>query len=352
MCIHSAYYYSVEAALQGHPDKVCDQIADTVLDAFLHADSNAKVAIECLGCGNQLHLAGEVSTSADVDVESIARGVYRDIGYTQAIHVSSHIQSQSAQLRGVVDSGAAGDQGITYGFATDSGFNYLPYGTFAINDIARAIDALRHRTRLFLPDGKVQATIRNGEIETLVISVQHEPAADLDSLRTSILDEAVRKVVALDAMKRVMFNNKSSFLSGGFANDTGLTGRKQAMDTYCGLVPHGGGSFSGKDPSKVDRSAAYMARFMAKSIVANGMADHCIISLAYAFGEADPVMIDVRTDNPDRDGTLLALISERFDLRPPAIIERLGLRHTLFRPTATYGHFTDPAYPWECVTQL
>lgn len=351
MCVHSSYY-SVEAVLQGHPDKVCDQIADAVLDVFLQTDSNAKVAVECLGCGNKLHLAGEVNTSAHIDIERIAREVYRDIGYTQAIHVSSHIQSQSAQLRAVVDFGAAGDQGILYGFAVNSLFNCLPYGVFAINAIAKAIDGLRHRTRLFLPDGKVQATIRNGEIETLVISVQHEPDADLDSLRTSILDEAVRKVVPLDETKRVMFNNKSSFFAGGFANDTGLTGRKQAMDTYCGLAPHGGGSFSGKDPTKVDRFAAYMARFMAKSIVANGMADHCTISLAYAFGEAEPVMIHLRSNNSDRDDTLLALVSDKFDLRPPAIIERLDLRRTLFRPTATYGHFTDPEYPWERVTPL
>lgn len=150
----------------------------------------------------------------------------------------------------------------------------------------------------------------------------------------------------------MMFNNNSTFVAGGFANDTGLTGRKQAVDTYCGLVAHGGGSFSGKDPSKMDRSGAYMARFIAKNIVASGLADHCIVALAYAFGEAEPVMVHLRSDKPDRDIALVSLVSERFDLRPPAIIERLDLMRTSFRPTATYGHFTDPAYPWERVTSL
>ncbi len=345
-------YYTTEAVLEGHPDKVCDQIADAVLDAILQADAHAKVAIECLGTGSFLFLAGEIFADAEVDAEGVAHSVYKEIGYADKLTVIRRIQGQSSQLRRAVDSGAAGDQGIMYGFACASEFNYLPYGIYVVNAIAKAIDTLRKRTHIYLPDGKVQATIRDGAIETLVISVQHSPDADVELLRHTVLEKAVTPIVALDRIQRVLFNHHCDFVAGGFANDTGLTGRKIANDTYCGLIRHGGGSFSGKDPSKVDRTGTYMARFVAKSIVANGLAESCTISLAYAFGEAEPVMVHLNTEDRNRDDRLLAFVKDRFDLRPGAIADRLGLRQTKYRPTATYGHFSDPAYPWEQIAAL
>jgi S-adenosylmethionine synthetase len=199
--------YSVESVLQGHPDKVCDQVADSILDAFLQDDADAMVAVECLGCGDELYLAGEVSTKVQIDVERIARDVYRDIGYSQPLKVASHIQAQSSQLRRAVDSGTAGDQGIMYGYACNSGYNFLPYGVFLVSALAKAIDALRHRTQLFLPDGKVQASICDGMIETLVISVQHESEADMESLRDAVLKDAVNPIAPIKAIKKVMFNH-------------------------------------------------------------------------------------------------------------------------------------------------
>lgn len=344
--------YTVEAVLQGHPDKVCDQIADAILDAFLQADDQAKVAIECIGSGNRLVLAGEVCSKAEIDTQNCAQEVYHDIGYLEPLEVAGHIQAQSPQLRRAVDSGAAGDQGVMYGFACRSDYNCLPYGVFVANAMAKATYTLRHRTRLFLPDGKLQVSIRDGNIDTLVISVQHYPEADLVSLCQMIMENAVKPVASIDTVKRVLFNHNSTFVEGGFANDTGLSGRKQAVDTYGGLAPHGGGSFSGKDPSKVDRSGAYMARFVAKNIVANGLAESCLITLAYAFSEAEPVMVHLRTNRPDHDDGLMALVKEHFDFRPPAIVERLDLRRIRYRPTSTYGHFSDATYPWERIVPI
>jgi len=344
--------YTVESVLQGHPDKVCDQIADAILDAFLQLDDNAKVAVECLGCGHNLVLAGEVSAITKIDAQNIAQEVYHDIGYLEPLHIASYIQGQSTQLRRVVDSGAAGDQAIMYGFACKSDFNFLPYGVLVANTIAKSIDTLRHRTHLFLPDGKLQISVRDGMIETLVVSVQHLSGVNIESLRRTIMENAIKPIVSPESIKTVLFNHNSSFVAGGFANDTGLSGRKLAIDNYGGLVPHGGGSFSGKDPSKVDRSGAYMARLVAKSIVANGLADSCIVALAYVFGEAEPVMVQLRTNNPGHDEKLTLLVNEQFDFRPLAIAERLDLRHTRFLPTATYGHFTDATYPWERTVSL
>ncbi len=345
-------HYTVESVLQGHPDKVCDQIADAILDAFLHDDDHAKVAVECLGSGDNLFLAGEVCSKAEIDTEHIAQEVYRNIGYIEPLNVANHIQAQSLQLRRAVDSGAAGDQGVMYGFACNSDFNFLPYGIFVANAIAKAIDTLRHRSHLFLPDGKLQVGIIDGVIDTLVMNVQHYPGTDLESLRKTVMENAVNPITSPENIKRVLFNHNSSFVAGGFRNDTGLSGRKQAIDTYCGLVPHGGGSFSGKDPTKVDRSGAYMARYVAKNLVANGYAESCIIAIAYAFGEADPVMVHIRTNDPMRDDKLMGLVSAKFDFRPPAIAERLDLRHIQYRPTATYGHFSDVTYPWERIVSL
>ena len=339
--------YTVESVLKGHPDKVCDQICDAILDKYLEQDNSSKVAVECLGTGNHLFVGGEVFSKSVIDVVTISQNVYKEIGYTTNLEVLNIINTQSEQLRKAVISGTAGDQGIMYGYACDSKFNYLPYGIYIINAIAKEIDLLRERSHSYLPDGKVQVTIKNNCVESLIISVQHSMDTDIEQLKEIILNQAVAKILSIEGIKRIFFNHNSNFYNGGFANDTGLSGRKIINDTYCGLAPHGGGSFSGKDPTKVDRSAAYMTRFIAKNIVANKIAKSCLISVAYAFGLDMPVMVEVQTDKPQNDAQILDLIKLKFDFRPRAIIERLDLMNTQYRKTATYGHFSDTKYNWE-----
>lgn len=344
--------YTVESVLEGHPDKVCDQICDAILDAYLEVDDLSTVAVECLGTGKHLFIGGEIHSRGLVDVIDIARQVYSDIGYVDDLQVTNQMQVQSSQLRQAIVHGAAGDQGVMYGYACDSAHNYLPFGTYIVNAIARQVDLLRKQTNSYLPDGKVQLTIQNDSIECLTLSVQHPSDMEIEQLRALVLEGAVAKVVDARGISKLYFNHNSSFHNGGFTNDTGLSGRKMACDTYCGLVPHGGGSFSGKDPSKVDRSAAYMARFVAKNVVANQFASSCLVSVAYVFGLEHPVMLEIRTDRRDEDPTLVSVIRDHFDFRPQAIVERLGLRKAQYRQTATYGHFFDPNYSWEQLVSL
>lgn len=348
----SSSRYTVESVLKGHPDKVCDQICDAVLDAYLLQDYGARVAVECMGTGSTLVIAGEVGSSVNIEVDRVAESVYEEIGYTDKLTVLNMVGSQSEQLARPVTHGAAGDQGVMYGFACVDPYNNLPFGLYLVNAVAREIDRLREDGNLFLPDGKVQATVMGDTVEALVISVQHREDADLASLRHLIIDRAVSRVVAIDDIGSIFFNNNSNFVRGGFANDSGLSGRKIIVDTYGGLVPHGGGSFSGKDPSKVDRCAAYMARYVAKNVVNNGFATQCLISVAYVFGEASPVMMEVDVRDDSAEGRLRRFILQKFDFRPDAIAERLGLRNISYRPTATYGHFSHPSYPWEQIVSL
>lgn len=344
--------YTVESVLEGHPDKVCDQICDTILDAYLEHDKFSKVAVECLGTGNHLVIGGEVFSNSAVNVEMIAQSVYREIGYDTSLEVVNKLNVQSEQLRQAVLSGAAGDQGSMYGYACDSDYNYLPYGVYIVNAVAKEIDLLRKRSHAYLPDGKVQITVENGCIDSLIISVQHSKNSDIEQIKNLVLSQAVSKILPIESIREVFFNHNSTFYNGGFSNDTGLSGRKIINDTYCGLVPHGGGSFSGKDPTKVDRSAAYMARFVAKNIVANKFAKSCLVSVAYAFGLERPVMLKVHTDKPKKDSQILDLIRANFDFRPRAIIERLDLTNAQYRKTATYGHFFDRQYNWEQIVSI
>ena len=350
--IYESGNYTVESVLEGHPDKVCDQICDAILDSYLEADEHAKVAVECLGTGMFLTIGGEISSNTIIDLDVVAADVYRQIGYTNKLTVLNKLNKQSEQLRKVVAAGAAGDQGIMYGYACDNSFNFLPFGVYLVNAIAKEIDSLRKGTGLFLPDGKVQVTFSQSHIDTLVISVQHPKDADVDALKSVVLEHAVSKLLSVNSIKNILFNHNSNFTDGGFANDTGLSGRKIINDTYCGLIPHGGGSFSGKDPSKVDRSASYMSRFVAKNTVANGLCKSCLVSVAYAFGLERPVILDVRTENPNSDSKILKLIREKFDFRPNAIIERLNLKKVKYRQTATYGHFFDNKYTWEQIVSI
>ena len=230
--------------------------------------------------------------------------------------------------------------------------NYLPFGVQLVSKLARDIDAFRKKSNAYLPDGKLQVTVDHGVVESLVISVQHRTDADLNALEQTVVKEVASPLLTQENPPRIYFNNRSQFVNGGFANDTGLSGRKLAVDTYGGLVPHGGGALSGKDPSKVDRAAAYMARHVAKSIVANQVAKSCLVAVAYIFGNEHPVMLDVRIDDDSASKKVLDLIRTRFDFRPQAIEERLSLRQQKYRPTSIYGHFSNPNFTWESVSAL
>lgn len=340
--------YTVESVLKGHPDKICDQISDAILDFYLLHDENSHTAIECLGTGNQLIVAGEINSSVKLPIEQFCIDEYAKITGYYNINIVNLLSQQSDQLISATLKGRAGDQGIMYGYACKNEYNYLPYGHWLVNNIARRLDDYRETSQSFLPDGKVQVRIDNGyHINKLTINVQHSCDTDVDALRSILLENVLYDVIA----DSVEINPVGLFINGGFLNDTGLTGRKIIIDTYGGMVPHGGGAFSGKDPSKVDRSAAYMCRFVAKNIVANGIAQECIVSVAYEFGRDYPAMINIVTDGKIKKSTQ-ELVKKYFDFRPEAIIERLNLRKVRFLPTATYGHFTDPSYEWEQIIDI
>ena len=339
--------YTVESVLRGHPDKICDQISDGLLDLYLEADKGAHTAIECLGTSDTLIVAGEVSSSADIKIMRSSQLLYQQITGLKPIKVIDLVSQQSPQLETAIEHGVAGDQGIMYGYACRSKYNYLPYGYWLVNTIAKRLDSYREKTNAFLPDGKVQAVLCENNVEKLTVNVQHKADADLESLRSCIKDDVLYDIDATN----IVIDEDTGFIRGGFENDTGLTGRKIMVDTYGGLVPHGGGAFSGKDPSKVDRSAAYMCRFVAKNIVANGYAQECCVSVSYDFGQEHPAMLHVIVDGA-YSSAVMEIVKTNFDFRPQAIIERLDLKKMKYMQTATYGHFTNPDYPWEQIITI
>ena len=344
--------YTTESVLQGHPDKICDQISDALLDAYLMQDRNAHTAIECLGSGNNLIVAGEVSTqNTRIDIEGIVNDVYQSIGYSEKLNILNFLSSQSRQLNDAVMNGGSGDQGVVYGYAINNQYNFLPYGAYISNIIAKEIDTYRKSVDYLLPDGKVQVTISENNIEQLIINVQHQEKIHPDIIENDIKQKVLIPLIDCENVD-IQINRKSKFYKGGFVNDTGLTGRKIMIDTYGGLVTHGGGAFSGKDPSKIDRSAAYMARFVAKNIVANGLEKECKIAVAYLFGEEYPTMLNVSTDKESNSTKLKQFILSKFDFRPNAIIELLKLKNPIYRPTSIYGHYSNPNYNWEQIISL
>ena len=337
--------YTVESVLRGHPDKICDQISDVILDAYLEKDKMAHTAIECLGTRNKLIVAGEIKSSEEIEIESLSRKTYCEITGTSDIEVINLTSKQSEQLGDAIKVGGAGDQGVMYGYACKTEYNYLPYGYWLVNDIAKRLDELREKTKIFLPDGKVQAVVEKGKLKRVTVSVQHPLKCNMDEL-----EKAIKKVINLDGAV-VDVNTDKYFIKGGINNDTGLTGRKIIVDTYGGLAPHGGGAFSGKDPTKVDRSAAYMCRYIAKSLVANDFATECQVAVSYNFGEYRPAMIAVTADG-EYSEKITRFVKSKFDFSPNSIIERLNLRFTKYYPTSRYGHFTDPKYEWEKICEL
>jgi S-adenosylmethionine synthetase len=358
-----------ESVTIGHPDKLADQISDAILDAHLAQDPLARVACEtALGNGTAM-VFGEITSEAEVDHEAVARDVIRAVGYNaetgfdpDTARVIVNIRQQSLDIAQAVIGGAelgAGDQGIVYGYATDEiGSLLIPAPLAIAHDLTRMLVEKRETETItgLRPDGKSQVSVtydRDGEIasiDTVVISAQHDEGKSLQDLRRELEDEVrARTPIGLSPIGRVIINPGGRFVLGGPAADAGLTGRKIVVDTYGGAIPHGGGAFSGKDPTKVDRSGAYAARHAALNIVAAGLARRCQISIAYAIGQAEPVAVTVDTFGTGhlRDENLATLVKATFDFRPGAIIERLDLRRPIYADTARNGHFGNYRFPWE-----
>lgn len=351
---YMGYYpklYTVESVTSGHPDKICDQVSDAVLDECLRQDPKSRVAMESFGGHGMLIVGGEVTTRAKVDYAVIAKRVYKDIGHQNNLKVITNVVEQSPDIAMGVDTGGAGDQGIMYGYATNETPEFLPKGVVLVHKLTRGLEDLRRSGKVswIKPDGKSQVTMEGKNVRAVLVSTQHEASVEHAEIKATLIKELIASAVGDLSGVEILVNPTGRFVQGGFEADTGLTGRKLMVDTYGGLIQHGGGCFSGKDPSKVDRSAAYMCRFVAKSLVASGHAKQCLVSVAYAIGRAEPMMVEA----VDEKGKSLAkLVAKKFDFRPNAIIERLQLRRPIYLRTAAYGHFGKEGLPWEEVVSV
>lgn len=378
-------FYTSESVTEGHPDKICDQVSDAVLDAIIAEDPDARVACECATTTGLIAVIGEITTSTYVDIQTIARETLRNIGYTRAkygfdcdtcaVLVSLKEQSSDIALgvdraleakRGLmsdddIEAIGAGDQGMMVGFACNETEELMPLSIMLAHKLVRRLSEARKDGELtyLRPDGKSQVTVeyhygKPVRVDTVVISTQHSPEITQDEIRADLIELVINRVIPvtmIDDQTKIYINPTGRFVTGGPLGDAGLTGRKIIVDTYGGVARHGGGAFSGKDPTKVDRSGAYMARYIAKNIVAAGLADRCELQLSYAIGVARPLSLSVETFGTGRvsDDVIVQLIQENFDMRPAAIIQNLNLRRPIYRQTAAYGHFGrhDLDLPWE-----
>ena len=345
--------YTVESVTSGHPDKICDQISDAILDAYLTLDPKSRVAVETFGGHGKLVIGGEVTSKGKVDYVKIAQKVYKEAGYNDELEISAHVVTQSPDIAMGVDTGGAGDQGVMYGFATDETPEFLPKGVVLVHKLAKNLEEARKNKKIkwLRPDGKTQVTYADGKLNTVLVSTQHLPDVTHEEIKKEITEKIIYPLLSEEEKKtvKILVNPTGKFVVGGFESDTGLTGRKIMVDTYGGLIPHGGGCFSGKDATKVDRSGAYMARFVAKNLVASGYGKEVLVSVAYAIGMAEPLMIEAINEKGE---DLSEIVKKNFDFRPLAIIERLKLREPIFRQTATYGHFGKENLPWEKIEKM
>ncbi len=374
-------YFTSESVTEGHPDKMCDQISDAILDAVLAQDAQARVACETVVCTGTVFVMGQITTTAIIDMPTIVRNTVRDIGYTRAkygfdadscgVMISLDKQSPDIAL-GVDNSGeykrgadgldlyGAGDQGMMFGYACNETPEYMPMAITLAQRIAKRLAYVRTNKLIdyLRPDGKCQVTVEYDDndqpvrVDTIVLSTQHDEHTDSDTIARDMINFVIREVVPiqlLDENTKYLINPTGRFEIGGPAADSGLTGRKIIVDTYGGSCAHGGGAFSGKDPTKVDRSAAYMARYICKNIVASGLADKVQLQISYAIGRAKPVSIDVNSYGTGKltDEQLANIVAEEFDLRPKAIIEKFDLQKPIYKATASYGHFGRDEFAWE-----
>ena len=366
------YYFTSESVTEGHPDKVCDLISDSILDECLKQDKNSRVAIETFASKDLINIAGQITTNANIDVEEIARNVLKEIGYDnentdidyRTCKVETNITKQSPDIAMGVDVGGAGDQGIMFGYASDETEELMPFAIAMSHKLAKKLTEVRKNREIdyLRPDGKTQVTVeyiddKPARIDTILISNQHLDTVDLDVMKKDIIEKVIYKVIDkkyIDENTKIYVNPTGRFVIGGPLGDTGLTGRKIIVDTYGGYAKHGGGAFSGKDSSKVDRSAAYMLRHIAKSIVANGLAKKCELQVAYAIGMSEPLSVFVNTfgTNTISEEEIIEKVKEKFDLTPNGIIEYLGLKEPIYTKTTNYGHFGDKDLSWEETIEL
>ena len=378
--------FTSESVTEGHPDKVCDQISDAVLDAYFSGDKNSRVACECSVSNRRLLIMGEITSNANVDIEKVAREKILEIGYDKdeylfngnTVDILIDVHNQSADIALGVDNAkeskenimedtlGAGDQGMMFGYATNEIEEvFMPAAIYYAHKLAvRLTEVRKSKVVDYLrPDGKTQITAKYDNnnkfvgIDTIVVSTQHDDNISHDRIEKDIIDYVIKPIIPSELMDeniKIYINPTGNFVIGGPAGDSGLTGRKIIVDTYGGYAPHGGGAFSGKDPTKVDRSAAYYARYVAKHIVAAGLADKCEIQVAYAIGVAKPVSINVNTFGTSKidESKILELIDNVFDFRPANIIKELGLRAPIYSKTAAYGHFGHNEYNWEKLNKL
>jgi len=363
------FLFTSESVTEGHPDKIADQISDAILDAILEQDPTGRVACETLVTTGLAVVAGEITTSATINFQKIIRDTISDIGYNNATYgfdsntcsVINAVGTQSPDIAQGVDTGGAGDQGLMFGFACNETDELMPLPIQLAHNLTRKLSESRRSGELpyLRPDGKSQVTVeyRDGKpfrVEAVVISTQHAEEVSTETLRADVLEKIIKTTVPaslLDEETKYHINPTGRFVVGGPMGDAGVTGRKIIVDTYGGYAPHGGGAFSGKDPTKVDRSAAYMARYIAKNIVAAGLAEKCTVQLAYAIGVAEPVSIRVDTHGTGRvdEDKLSEVVRKNFELTPQGIIETLDLRRPIFKATAKFGHFgrTNDEFTWE-----
>jgi S-adenosylmethionine synthetase len=369
MSRNGRYLFTSESVTEGHPDKIADQISDSVLDTILAQDPTARVACETLVTTGLAIIAGEITTNCTFDFQKVVRDTITDVGYTKSEYgydadtcaVLSSIHGQSPDIAMGVDPGGAGDQGLMFGYACTETDELMPLPIMLAHKLVKGLSCARRDGLLdyLRPDGKSQVSVeydkgRPVRVDTVVVSTQHSDLVSNDTLRTDVTEKIVARVIPegmMDKNTRVLINPTGRFVVGGPHGDAGVTGRKIIVDTYGGAAPHGGGAFSGKDPTKVDRSACYMARYVAKNVVASGLADKCLVQLAYAIGVAEPVSVLIDTSGTGKvdDDKLSEIVRGHFKLTPKGIIETLNLRRPIYKKTAAFGHFgrTEPEFTWE-----